>query len=56
MISNSDTTEAEVDEMISILEKNEPHPEVANLRFNNEQELRPVEIVEKGLAYKPIIL
>jgi hypothetical protein len=36
--------------------KNVPDPQAANLIFHHKPELTPEEIVEKALAYKPIIL
>ena len=47
-------TEKEIDDMIELLEKNVIDPEVTNYIFyeNNTAE----EVVDKALAYKPIIL
>ena len=57
-ILDCDGTEGEVDEMIHLLEKNVPHPEVSGLIFWPEGgvELTPEQIVDKALAYKPIQL
>ncbi|GEC91337.1 bacteriocin immunity protein [Brevibacillus brevis] len=51
-----DGTEEEIDEMMNLLEKNVPHPEVSDLIFWNEKELTPEEIVEEALNYMPIKL
>lgn len=55
-IIRAEGTEEEIDEMINLLEKNVPHPEVSDLIFWNEKELTPVEIVEEALNYIAIIL
>lgn len=47
-------TENETDEMIKLLEKNVIDPEVTNYIFYEEN--TPEEVVDKALAYKPIIL
>ena len=47
-------TEKEIDEMIELLEKNITDPEVTNYIFYEEN--TPEEVVDKALAYKPIIL
>ena len=47
-------TENEIDEMIKLLEKNVIDPEVTNYIFYEEN--TPEEVVDKALAYKPIIL
>lgn len=36
--------------------ENVPDPQAANLVFRHKPQLTPEEIVEKALAYKPIIL
>jgi hypothetical protein len=46
--------EKEIDEMIKLLEKNVIDPEVTNYIFYEEN--TPEEVVDKALAYKPIIL
>jgi len=55
-IMQGEGTEEEIDEMINLLEKNVPHPEVSHLIFWPEKELTPEEIVEEALNYKPILL
>lgn len=47
-------SEKEIDEMIELLEKNVTDPEVTNYIFYEEN--TPEEVVDKTLAYKPIIL
>ena len=47
-------SEKEIDEMIELLEKNVTDPEVTNYIFYEEN--TPEEVVDKALAYKPIIL
>ncbi|APM39450.1 bacteriocin immunity protein [Clostridium kluyveri] len=49
-------TEEEIDEMIEIVKRNVPHPEVSDLIYWNEEELTPKQIVDIALAYKPIQL
>lgn len=47
-------SEKEIDEMIEILKKNVTDPEVTNCIFFEEN--TPEEVIDKALAYKPIIL
>ena len=53
-IMKCEGTEEEVDNMIAVLEKNVIDPDVTNYIFYEEN--TPEEVVEKALAYKPIIL
>ena len=53
-IMKCEGTEEEVDNMIDVLKKNVIDPEVTNYIFYEEN--TPEEVVEKALAYKPIIL
>lgn len=53
-IAAADGTEQQIDQMLELLEKNVPDPEVANYIFYDD--LQPAEIVDKALAYKPIQL
>ncbi|MGH1288693.1 bacteriocin immunity protein [Bacillus toyonensis] len=48
--------EEEIDEMIEVVEKNVPHPEVSDLIYWNDEDLTPEQIVDIALAYKPIQL
>jgi len=48
--------EEEIDEMIEVVERNVPHPEVSDLIYWNEEDLTPEQIVDIALAYKPIQL
>lgn len=50
------TSEQEYDVDIDLFLKNVPDPEAANLISFHKPRLTPEEIVEKALAYKPIIL
>ena len=47
-------SEKEIDEMMELLEKNVIDPEVSNYIFYEEN--TPEEVIDKALAYKPIIL
>ncbi|HDR3651183.1 bacteriocin immunity protein [Bacillus sp. SM-B1] len=49
-------TEEEIDEMIEVVERNVPHPEVSDLIYWNDEDLTPEQIVDIALAYKPIQL
>ncbi|QHE54318.1 hypothetical protein GS400_12655 [Pontibacillus sp. HMF3514] len=53
-ICKAEGTEGEIEEAISDLENNVPHPSVTDLIFYNNEEMTPKEIVEQALAYKPI--
>lgn len=46
--------ETEEDRLLSLLEKNVPHPEVSDLIY--WEDLTPEEVVDRALAYKPIQL
>ena len=47
-------SEKEIDEMMELLEKNVIDSEVSNYIFYEEN--TPEEVIDKALAYKPIIL
>ena len=47
-------SEKEIDKMIELLEQNVTDPEVTNYIFYEES--TPEEVVDKALAYRPIIL
>ena len=49
-------SEEEIDEMIEVVKRNVPHPEISDLIYWNEEELTPEQIVDKALDYKPIQL
>lgn len=53
-IMKCEGSEEEVDNMIDVLKKNVIDPEVTNYIFYEEN--TPEEVVDKALAYKPIIL
>ncbi|MNJ62324.1 bacteriocin immunity protein [Paenibacillus fonticola] len=55
-ILNAEDSEEELDNLIDILEKNVPHPNVSDLIFWNDEELSAAEIVEEALKYKPNLL
>lgn len=48
--------EEEYEQDLSIFLDNVPDPEASDLIFHHNPELSPEEIVDKALAYKPIIL
>lgn len=47
-------SEEEIDEMIEVVKRNVPHPEISDLIYWNDEELTPEQIVDKALEYKPI--
>ena len=47
-------SEKEIDEMMELLEQHVIDPEVSNYIFYEEN--TPEEVIDKALAYKPIIL
>ncbi len=49
-------SEEEIDEMIEVVKRNVPHPEISDLIYWNKEELTPEQIVDKALEYKPIQL
>lgn len=53
-ISDCEGTEDEIEEMISRLEQNVIDPEISDYIYYDD--LTPEQIVDKALAYKPIIL
>ncbi|RAV17837.1 bacteriocin immunity protein [Paenibacillus contaminans] len=55
-IMQAEGTEEELDELLDVLGKNVPHPEVSNLIFWNDQELSAEEVVDEALSYQPIVL
>ncbi|MBM6616948.1 bacteriocin immunity protein [Bacillus suaedaesalsae] len=55
-IVNPQTSEEEINKKIEILERNVTHPAPTDIIFWNEEELSPIEIVERLLNYKPISL
>ncbi|WP_241669449.1 bacteriocin immunity protein [Paenibacillus sp. CFBP13512] len=48
--------EQEIDQWLVTLEQNVPHPEISNLIFWNDKDYSAAEIVDKALAYQPILL
>ena len=55
-IQRAEGTEAELSELLCLLEANVPHPEVSDLIFYATPELTPEQVIDAALAYKPIIL
>jgi hypothetical protein len=53
-IMAAEGTEEEIDQKLSLLRKNVPHPRVSNLIYHDD--LSAEEVVDKALAYKPIQL
>lgn len=53
-IMKCEGTEAQIDEMIDVLEQNVLDPEVTDYIFWDDN--TPEEVVDKALAYKPIAL
>ena len=53
-IMNCEGSESEIDKMTELLNKNVLDPEVINYIYYEEN--TPEEVVDKALAYKPIIL
>ncbi len=49
-------SEEEIDEMIDMVKKNVPYPDISDLIYWNEEELTPEQIVDKALEYKPMQL
>lgn len=47
-------SEEEIDEMIDMVKKNVPYPDISDLIYWNEEELTPEQIVDKALEYKPM--
>jgi hypothetical protein len=56
-IMDADGTEAEIDGMIELLERNVPHPAVTDLIFYpDEEDVTAEQIVERALAHRPVPL
>ena len=55
-IVDCEGSEEEIDEMIEVVKRNVPHPEISDLIYWNDEELTPEQIVDKALEYKPIQL
>jgi hypothetical protein len=55
-IIDADGTEAELHELMALVERNVPHPAVSDLIFYppNGVELSAEEVIEIALAYQPI--
>lgn len=53
-IMHGEGNEEEISEMILILQRNVPHPAPSDLIFYDD--LTPEEVVDRALAYKPLIL
>ncbi|WP_428817861.1 bacteriocin immunity protein [Clostridium butyricum] len=48
--------EVEIDEMIEVVKRNVPYPDISDLIYWSEDELTPEQIIDKALNYKPIQL
>lgn len=55
-IMSADGSEQELDELLRLLKRNVPHPEVTDLIFHPLREMTPEEVVETALSYRPIEL
>lgn len=55
-IGKAQGTEQEMDAWIAVLRANLIDPEVTDYIFWPKKKMTPEEIVDKGLAYKPILL
>ncbi|MBS4839915.1 MULTISPECIES: bacteriocin immunity protein [Clostridium] len=49
-------SEEEIDEMIEVVKRNVPYPDISDLIYWSEEELTPEQIIDKALNYKPIQL
>ena len=49
-------SEDEIDEMIEVVKRNVPYPDISDLIYWSEDELTPEQIIDKALNYKPIQL
>ena len=49
-------SEEEIDEMIDMVKKNVPYPDISDLIYWNEEELTPEQIGDNALEYKPMQL
>ena len=55
-IMNTEGTEAEVDELVEMVNRAVPHPGWMDLAVYDDRNLTPDQVVEEALAYKPILL
>jgi len=55
-IVNADGSEEEIDDWITMVDENVPHPNISDLIFYPDEELTPEEIVDKAMGYRPIQL
>ena len=55
-IIDCEGSEAEIDRSLQVFQQNVPHPEAAALIYYSTERLTPEEIVERALAYRPILL
>ncbi len=49
-------SEEEIDEMIEVVKRNVPYPDISDFIYWSEDELTPEQIIDKALNYKPIQL
>ncbi|WFR62860.1 bacteriocin immunity protein [Paenibacillus amylolyticus] len=55
-LMDAEGTEAELDDMLTELQRQVPHAEISNLIYWDDRDLTPEQIVEEALAARPIIL
>lgn len=55
-IIECEDSEEEIDEMIEVVKRNVPYPDISDLIYWSEDELTPEQIIDKALNYKPIQL
>lgn len=55
-IKLAEVSEDEITDWMNLLVENVPDPNVAELIFFNDVELTSDEVIDKALAYKPILL
>jgi hypothetical protein len=55
-IQQADGTLEEIDAWLLLIERNVPHPTLSDLIYGSAEDLSAEEIVDRALAYKPILL
>lgn len=55
-LMTADGSESELDALLHQLETSVPHPGVSDLVFFPEKPMSAEEVLEKALAYRPIVL
>jgi hypothetical protein len=54
-IMQADATESELDEWVTTLEANVPHPRVSDLIYHHDRDLSPEEVVSLAFDYEPFV-